>query len=75
MTKRRRLHHRLSYFTSSFATITGVVLVWRGVWYGLDWLEKNILPQEHWITLPLGVVLGFFILYLPDRNLEEIRKL
>ena len=72
---KRRLHHRLSYFTSSFATIIGVVLVWRGVWYAVDWIERQILPQEHWLTLPIGVVLGFLILYFPDRSLDELRKL
>ncbi len=71
----RRLHHRLSYFTSSFATLVGVVLVWRGVWYAIDWIETYFFPEQHWLTLPTGVVLGFIILYLPDRSLSELRKL
>jgi peptidoglycan biosynthesis protein MviN/MurJ (putative lipid II flippase) len=63
------------YFISSFGVVLGVVLVWRGVWYALDWLDTTYLGGTHWITVVGSIVLGFAILYLPDRNLSELRKL
>jgi len=72
---RRRLHHRLSYFTSSFALVVGLVLIWRGVWYVLDYVDRLFFGGSHILSVLGGIVLGFIILYLPDRDLKEIRKL
>ena len=72
---KRRIHHRLSYFTSSLATVVGVVLIWRGIWYFLDWIDKIYFHGGHILTVPVSVVLGFLILYFPDRDLSELRKL
>jgi hypothetical protein len=71
----RRLHHRLSYFASSFMLVLGLVLIWRGVWYFLDWIDHQFLNGGHIVSVIGGTVLGFLILYLPDRDLKEIRKL
>lgn len=73
--KKRRLHHRLSYFTSSFAIVIGLVLMWRGIWYVLDSVDRNFFGGDHLITALIGIVLGFLILYLPDNDLKELRKL
>ena len=71
-----RKHHRgISYFISSFAIVLGVVLIWRGVWYALDWVDTTYLGGSHWITVVGSIVLGFAILYLPDKDLSELRKL
>ena len=72
---RRRLHHRLSYFTSSFALVVGLVLIWRGVWYILDFIDLTFFGDSHILSTVGGIILGFLILYLPDRDLKEIRKL
>lgn len=66
--------HHLSYFTSSFAVVLGLVLVWRGVWYVLDFIDQ-LLGGSHVLTAVGGIVLGLLILYLPDKNLNELRKL
>lgn len=55
--------------------VLGVVLVWRGIWYALEWLDKTFLGGTHWISVVGGVVLGFLVLYIPDRDLSELRKL
>lgn len=70
-------HHRrgIRYFTSSFTIVLGVVLVWRGIWYALEWIDKTFLGGTHWVSVVGGVVLGFLILYIPDRDLSELRKL
>lgn len=73
MTRHRR--HSIRYFISSFGVVLGVVLVWRGVWYALDWIDKVYFGGTHLVTVIGSVVLGFLILYLPDRDLSELRKL
>ncbi len=71
----RRVHHRVRYFASSFAVVFGVVLIWRGMWYTLDWVDSVFFGGTHWISVAGGIILGFLILYLPDRDLSELRKL
>jgi hypothetical protein len=71
-----RKHHRgLHYFISSFGIVLGIVLIWRGVWYGLEWLDAALFGGAHWISIVGGIILGFLILYLPDKDLSELRKL
>ena len=72
---RRRLHHRLNYFTSSFAVVLGLVLIWRGIWYVLDAFDRLFFGGSHLQTAIAGIILGFLVLYLPDKNLNELRKL
>ena len=71
----RRKHHRISYFASSFATVLGLVLIWRGIWYVMDWIDTTYFGGGHEVTVIGGIVAGFLILYLPDRDLTELRKL
>lgn len=72
---KRRKHHRLSYFTSSFGVVFGLVLIWRGIWYLLDYIDVQFFGGNHELTALIGIVVGMLILYLPDKNLEELRKL
>lgn len=74
MAKHRR-HHRLSYFTNSLGTVLGLVLIWRGMWYFLDEVDKAVFHGGHFMTAAGGVIVGLLILYLPDKNLDELRKL
>ncbi|MEX0649812.1 MAG: hypothetical protein WD200_02340 [Candidatus Andersenbacteria bacterium] len=71
----RRRHHPLSYFTSSFAIVLGLVLIWRGIWYVLDEIDKVFFGGSHIFTAVGGVIVGLLVLYLPDKNLSELRKL
>lgn len=64
----RRLIHILSI-------IVGVVLVWRGIWYVLDEIDKLFFGGSHAWTAVIGIVIGLVILYLPDHDLKEIEKL
>jgi len=52
-----------------------VVLVWRGVWVILDQLDIMFLGGNHIWSAVIGFVIGFLILYIPDKNLKEIEKL
>jgi hypothetical protein len=72
---RRRLHHRISYFASSFGTVFGLVLIWRGIWYIMDWFDKTFFGGDYTVSVIGGIILGILVLYLPDRDLSELRKL
>ena len=70
-----RNKHKLSYFTSSFALVFGIVLIWRGMWYILDAIDEMLFGGSRIITVVGGLIVGFLILYLPDKDLSELRKL
>lgn len=71
----RHRHRGIRYFTSTFAIVLGVVLIWRGVWYVLDGIDKMFFGGNHYFSVAGGMLLGVLILYLPDRDLSELRKL
>lgn len=62
------------YFTSNISVVLGVVLIWRGLWYVLDEIDKVLFGGSHAWTALLGVIIGIVIIYLPDKNLDEIGK-
>ena len=68
-------HKPLSYFIKNVYVVFGIVLVWRGIWYVLDEIDKYFFGGSHFETAVMGVILGVILLYLPDRNLHEIEKL
>lgn len=72
---RKHKQHHLSYFTSSLGVVLGLVLIWRGMWYVLDEIDKMFLGGSHAFTAIGGILLGLLILYIPDKNLNELRKL
>lgn len=63
------------YFIKNIGTVIGLVLVWRGIWYVLDWLDYELFGAHHAWTALGGILLGLAILYFPDRDLKEIEKL
>ncbi len=71
----RKKINRLQYFASSFGVVLGLVLIWRGIWYVLDGLDLRFFGGDHFWTAIGGIVLGFLVLYLPDKDLKEIQKL
>lgn len=65
----------LTYLSKSITTVVGLVLIWRGIWYVLDAVDKIIFGESHVWTALGGIIIGLLILYLPDKNLKEIEKL
>ncbi|KKS91695.1 MAG: hypothetical protein UV67_C0022G0001, partial [Parcubacteria group bacterium GW2011_GWC1_43_12] len=61
----------LSYLAKNIFTVIGLVMVWRGIWYVLDWFDSRILGGNHAWTAVGGIILGLAILYLPDKDLKE----
>lgn len=62
-------------FSHSLSIVVGLVLIWRGFWLLLDKVDTVLFGGSHQVTALLGIVLGFLILYLPDKDLKEIEKL
>ncbi|NTV44734.1 MAG: hypothetical protein HGA67_03520 [Candidatus Yonathbacteria bacterium] len=65
----------LAYFAKNLYFMTGIVLVWRGLWYVIEQIDYTFFNGEHFWTAVAGVILGFILLYIPDGDLKEIEKL
>jgi hypothetical protein len=65
----------LVYFTENLITVVGIVLIWRGVWYLLDWVDKTFFAGNYVFTSIAGIIIGLLILYLPDKSLKEIERI
>ena len=63
------------YFFKDLSLVVGLVLIWRGIWYTLDAIDKWVFGSSHIFTAILGIIAGLLILYLPDKDLKEIEKL
>ncbi len=63
------------YLSRGLSTVVGVVLIWRGIWYVLDEIDKIFFNGGHILTAIGGIILGLIILYLPDRDIKELEKL
>ncbi len=64
-----------SYFIRNINVVIGLVLVWRGVWHGLDILETMIGIDHTLLAAGIGFVIGLILLYAPDHDLKELQKL
>lgn len=68
-------HKDIKYFIRTLSVVVGLVLVWRGIWHMLDFLELTYLGGELFWTSIIGFLLGVLMLYIPDHDLKEIEKL
>ncbi len=68
-------HKNPRYFIRISLMAIGVVLVWRGIWYMLDYIDMTIFGGHGFWTGLIGFVVGMLILYIPDHDLKEIEKL
>lgn len=65
----------IAYFAKNFSVVVGLVLIWRGIWYVVDELDKIFFNGEHIYLAVVGIIVGLAILYIPDKDLKEIEKL
>ncbi len=63
------------YFAKNIAIVVGIVLIWRGIWYILDYFDGLFFQGNHMPLAVGGIIVGLLMLYLPDRDLKEIEKL
>lgn len=67
--------HPIRYVSQNLMIVTGLVLIWRGVWHLLDAVDIYLLGGNPFVTTVLGIIVGFALLYLPDHDLKEIEQL
>jgi len=65
----------LKYFIRNISIVVGLVLIWRGIWYVLDAIDRGLFGGDHTATAVAGIIIGLLILYLPDKDLKELQKL
>lgn len=63
------------YFAKNIAFVVALVLIWRGIWYVLDYIDITFFGGQHVLTAVGGIVIGLMILYLPDKDLKELERL
>ncbi|MFA5130052.1 MAG: hypothetical protein WC477_03995 [Patescibacteria group bacterium] len=67
--------NEVGYILHNFFNVLGIVLIWRGMWYILDYIDRCFFGGDHFASVVLGIIVGFAILYLPDKSLSELEKL
>jgi len=72
---KNKILRTVRYFSRNIVTVIGLVLIWRGIWYLLDFVDLQIFQGQHVFSALGGIILGLLILYLPDKDLKEIEKL
>ena len=68
-------HKKLKYFIKNIIIVFGIVLIWRGIWYLLDYVDQVIFHGSHAETVVFGIIIGFFMIYLPEKDLKTIERL
>ena len=63
------------YFIRNINVVIGLVLIWRGIWHGLDILEAMIGIDHTLLAALVGIIVGIIVLYAPDHDLKELQKL
>lgn len=56
-------------FIPNLVLCIGVVFVWRGVW---NLVDAYFFPGDELLSNILSIVLGVFIIYLPDHSFEQL---
>ncbi len=72
---KKRREPLVLYFARNILTATGLVLVWRGIWYIMDSIDITFFDGRHGLSAVIGFIVGLLILYIPDGDLKEIEKL
>lgn len=60
---------------NNFLVAVAIILIWRGIWYIMDFIDLKFFGGSHAWTALLGIIAGVIILYIPDKNLNELGKL
>ncbi|NCU41463.1 MAG: hypothetical protein EOM19_01925 [Candidatus Moranbacteria bacterium] len=71
----KKIKDMVGYFSKNILVVIGVVLIWRGIWYILDYLDTWFFGGSHFWTAFFGIIAGLLLLYLPDKDLKELEKL
>lgn len=71
----KKLFQHLGRGMRSLYVVFGVVLIWRGVWVILDWLDMLIFGEITIALALVGIAVGMFLLFKHDHKLDELGHL
>lgn len=60
---------------NNFLVAVAIILIWRGIWYVLDFIDLQLFGGNHAVSAVAGIMVGVLILYVPDKDLKELGKL
>ncbi len=69
---KKRVRQHLHHCAKSLSCVTGVVFIWYGIGLLLEYVQEYLFAgYEMWLAIGC-VVAGVLILYLPDKDLDEL---
>lgn len=66
---------RFRRLIKNFSVALGIILIWRGLWYVLDYIDSLLFGGNHILSSLGGIIAGIIILYIPDHDLKELGRL
>ncbi|MBI4134551.1 MAG: hypothetical protein HY471_00380 [Candidatus Sungbacteria bacterium] len=69
------MRHILKRVGGSLYVVVGLVLIWRGVWVALDWIEYYFFGYETVGVAVLSIAVGLVLLFLHDHKIDELGHL
>ncbi|MDA1209178.1 MAG: hypothetical protein O2904_04080 [bacterium] len=57
-------------FVQTLVVVIAVVFVWRGIW---NLIDIYLFPGNPLLSNVVSILLGIFLLYLPNGNISELR--
>lgn len=75
MTMMKKLARHLGRGARSLYVVFGVILIWRGVWVLLDWIDIQLFGEITIGLALLGILIGLFLLFKHDHKLDELGHL
>lgn len=64
--------HLDRYFLRNLVIVTAVVLIWRGIW---NLIDAYLWPSNELMSNVVSILLGLFLLYLPDTDSDNNNNL
>lgn len=52
--------------------IVGIVLIWRGTWYVLDYFDEWLFGGSHFWTAIAGIIIGLAVLLIPEHDHKDL---
>ncbi len=59
---------RRSFVHEHIVSLVALVLIWRGMWFLLDYLDALLFPGARLYTSGVAIVVGLTIIYLSERK-------
>ena len=68
----KKVREHLHHCAKSISCVTGVVFIWYGIGLLLEYVQARYFTGQELLLGLLCFAAGIVILYLPDRDLDEL---